>query len=77
MLLYELLNEIVDNGLIQECEPELIKEYIMSDFKKMMKVNKQLEVPKHIDSKVNWRKENIRHYENEIYFEVVENFYFF
>lgn len=49
----------------------------MSDYKKLLKKNKFLEVPKNIDSKINWRKENIKHSENDIYFDIVEIFNFY
>ncbi|EZG70717.1 adaptor-related complex 1 mu 1 subunit [Gregarina niphandrodes] len=60
---YELLDEVIDNGFPQITEPKVLKKFLSSSGGK---ANTPLTSP------VSWRPEGIRHKKNEVFLDVVE-----
>ena len=81
VVVYELLDEMMDNGYPQTTEVKLLKEYIKTEsyelkdpFSKFMKSNNnaQFEAIKQISNVVSWRREGIKYSKNEFYLDVIE-----
>lgn len=73
MIIYELLDEMMDNGYPQTTDFKILNEYIKSDYHKMSdREKKNVDVPDNIDDVVNWRKRGIKHKKNQIYLDVIE-----
>ena len=68
VLIYELLDEVVDNGYPQITEPGILKEFI--------KINAHcfqiLQPPLAVTNSVSWRAEGILYKKNEIFLDVIE-----
>lgn len=78
VIIYELLDECVDNGYIQSIDFAALKEYIKADYHELVKTskNKQAFEGPTVGATVSWRKEGIVHKENECYLDVVEKINF-
>ena len=78
VLIYELLDEIMDHGYPQTTESKVLKEYIKTESNELnlKEITKQKENDKKITNTVTgqtgWRKEGITHKKNEIYLDVIE-----
>jgi len=68
VLIYELLDEIMDHGYPQTTETKILKEFIKTDAYKM-KVNSSITVP---TGSVTWRMEGIKYKVNQAFLDVVE-----
>jgi len=68
VLIYELLDEIMDHGYPQTTETKILKEFIKTDEYKM-KVNSSITVP---TGSVTWRMEGIKYKVNQAFLDVVE-----
>eukprot|EP00043_Microstomoeca_roanoka_P014692 m.146198 g.146198 ORF g.146198 m.146198 type:complete len:424 (-) comp16077_c3_seq1:127-1398(-) len=71
VIIYELLDEVMDFGYPQYTEAQILKEYITQ-------TGRQLEVaapkpPIAVTNAVSWRSENIKHRKNEVFLDVVES----
>ena len=78
VIIYELLDEIIDNGYIQNVDINFLKEYIKTDYHELVKKTKDstfIQGPQ-VGQKITWRKEGIYHKENEFYMDIFENVYF-
>jgi AP-1 complex subunit mu len=78
VIIYELLDEIIDNGYIQCVDINFLKEYIKTDYHELVKKNRDstfIQGPQ-VGKKITWRKEGIVHKENEFYMDIFENVYF-
>lgn len=78
VIIYELLDECVDNGYIQCLDTNILKEYIKTDYHELIKTSKSkpaFEGPT-VGSAVSWRKEGIVHKENECFMDVIEKINF-
>jgi AP-1 complex subunit mu len=74
VLIYELLDEIMDHGLPQTTESKILKDFIMIESNKKTKDNKEnLALTSTMTNVVSWRKEGIRYPENEAWLDVIEN----
>jgi AP-2 complex subunit mu-1 len=75
VLIYELLDEIMDYGYPQITDPNLLKKYItQGGFKSDFETNlKLVEAITAISGQVSWRQPNIIHKENEVWIDVIEN----
>mmetsp|Transcript_6019 Transcript_6019/g.20577 ORF Transcript_6019/g.20577 Transcript_6019/m.20577 type:complete len:427 (+) Transcript_6019:120-1400(+) len=76
VLIYELLDEVMDFGYPQNLAPEMLKLYITqegvkSDKKKesMLPANATVQVT----GAVGWRQEGLRYKKNEVYLDIIEN----
>jgi len=68
VLIYELLDEIMDHGYPQTTETKILKEFIKTDAYKM-KVNSSITVP---TGSITWRMEGIKYKVNQAFLDVVE-----
>jgi AP-1 complex subunit mu len=68
VLIYELLDEVMDFGYPQIAEVKVLKEYILSGAHKLS-VSKP---PQAVTNIVSWRPEGIKYKKNEVFLDVVE-----
>lgn len=75
VLIYELLDEIMDYGYPQITDPDLLKKYItQGGFKNDFETNlKLVEALTSISGQVSWRSPGIVHKINEVWIDVIEN----
>lgn len=69
VILYELLDEMMDFGYPQATEPKVLKEYICVQEKHQMQ---KVAPPTSVTNVVSWRGEGITHKKNEIFLDVIE-----
>ena len=76
VLIYELLDEVMDFGIPQVLDPELLKKYIQEGGLKPELAN-NIENLKKLTNQATgatpWRQEGIKYKKNEVYIDVVEN----
>ena len=74
ILIYELLDEVADNGKPQMTETKLLKNYVTSNAKKMKKKQKKKaqQMGKAMTSAVPWRPGTYKYSKNEAYLDVIE-----
>lgn len=68
VVIYELLDEVIDNGYPQFTEASILGEYIKTDAHKLVKEK----APSLITDAISWRSEGIMHKKNEIFLDVIE-----
>merc|ERR1712032_1504316 len=76
VLIYELLDEIIDYGYPQILEPDVLKKYITQGGAKNIDLNDQEQLKKitvQATGVCSWRAEGIKYRKNEVYIDVVEN----
>ena len=74
VLIYELLDEIVDFGLPQITEAEVLKQFItQGGIKKDMKEEQIIGALVQATGATSWRSENIKYKRNEVYIDVIES----
>ena len=74
VLIYELLDEILDYGYPQMAEPNVLKLYITQEgIKTAASSEEPSKVTMQATGAINWRSENIRYKRNEIFIDVVES----
>jgi len=78
VIIYELLDEMMDNGYPQITEVKVLQEYIKTEYhqlkddsKTAMDANK-ITLPTTLTTAVSWRTEGIKHKKNEIFLDVIE-----
>lgn len=69
VIIYELLDEMMDFGYPQVSESKVLREYITQDFHVLERPNT---LPVAVTNAVSWRSEGIRHSRNEVFLDVVE-----
>lgn len=74
-LVYELLDEVMDYGVPQFLEPDILKQYIMEGGIQisMTDLNKLKQITTRATGAISWRDENVFYKRNEVYIDVVEN----
>ena len=75
VVIYELLDEMMDNGYPQYTEVKLLSEFIKCEKHQMIRnrVNEsEVKLPQAMTTSVYWRKEGIVYPKNECYLDVVE-----
>lgn len=73
VLIYELLDEIIDHGYPQLTETKILKEYIKTESKEMKKdLKKEKELANTLTNAISWRTEGIYHKKNEAFLDVIE-----
>jgi hypothetical protein len=70
VIIYELLDEMMDFGYPQSTEPKILQEYITQESYKLEKIPK---VPQALTNVVSWRSEGIKYRKNEVFLDVVES----
>eukprot|EP00930_Biecheleria_cincta_P047641 TRINITY_DN3306_c0_g1_i1.p1 TRINITY_DN3306_c0_g1~~TRINITY_DN3306_c0_g1_i1.p1 ORF type:complete len:430 (-),score=71.97 TRINITY_DN3306_c0_g1_i1:289-1578(-) len=76
VLIYELLDEIIDYGYPQILEIDVLKKYITQGGAKNLDLNDQEQLKKitvQATGVCSWRAEGIKHRKNEVFIDVVEN----
>jgi AP-1 complex subunit mu len=71
VIIYELMDEMMDFGYPQTTEPKVLQQYIMQEGFKLDK--KKVEVPSVVTGAVSWRAEGIKYRKNEVFLDVVES----
>jgi AP-1 complex subunit mu len=69
VVVYELLDETMDNGYPQTCESKILREVITQESNKMEVAPRP---PVALTNAVSWRTEGIKHRKNEIFLDVIE-----
>eukprot|EP01138_Halocafeteria_seosinensis_P008762 gb/GECG01008956.1/.p1 GENE.gb/GECG01008956.1/~~gb/GECG01008956.1/.p1 ORF type:complete len:430 (+),score=43.82 gb/GECG01008956.1/:1-1290(+) len=73
VLVYELLDEVMDFGYPQVSETKVLKEYIMQSTHLLQKKKKQPSTaPQAVTNAVSWRSEGIKYKKNEVFLDVIE-----
>jgi len=77
VVIYELLDEMMDNGYPQITEVKMLQEYIKTEYHQLKKEGKgvdpfSLSFPKGTMDVVSWRPEGIKHKKNEVFLDVIE-----
>lgn len=70
VILYELLDEMMDFGYPQTTESKILQEYITQE---SYKLETQVRPPMAVTNAVSWRSEGIRYRKNEVFLDVVES----
>lgn len=70
VLLYELLDELMDFGYPQTTEGKILKEFITQESHKLELMPN---IPAAVTNAVSWRKEGIRYRKNEVFLDVIES----
>jgi len=70
VLIYELLDELMDFGYPQTTESKILKEFITQESHKLEIMP---HVPPAVTNAVSWRKEGIRYRKNEVFLDVIES----
>ncbi|KAJ1506783.1 AP-1 complex subunit mu-1 [Coelomomyces lativittatus] len=70
VIIYELLDEMLDFGYPQTTEPKILREYITQESHKL-EVSAKL--PMAVTNAVSWRSEGIKHRKNEVFLDVIES----
>lgn len=75
VLIYELLDEVMDYGYPQITDPEVLKKYITQGGVKndLESNNKMIAALTQLTGSVSWRAQDIVHKTNEVYIDIVEN----
>jgi AP-2 complex subunit mu-1 len=74
VLIYELLDEVVDFGLPQISEPEVLKQFItQGGIKKEIKEDQIIGALIQATGVTSWRPDGIRYKRNEVYIDVIES----
>lgn len=72
VIIYELLDEMMDFGFPQTTESTLLKEFIMQEGFKLASAGPATP-PAALTAAVSWRKEGISYRKNEVFLDVIEN----
>ena len=72
VVIYELLDEIMDFGHPQTTETKILQEYITQE-SHQLHVQPQARAPIAVTNAVSWRSEGIRYRKNEVFLDVVES----
>lgn len=73
VIIYELLDEMMDFGIPQTTDTKILKEYITQDYYKLVRTARQVQPPNAVTNVVSWRKEGISYKKNEAFLDVVES----
>ncbi|KAL2917367.1 AP-1 adaptor complex mu subunit Apm1 [Polyrhizophydium stewartii] len=70
VIIYELLDEMMDFGYPQTTESKILQEYITQE---SYKLEKQARPPMAVTNAVSWRSEGIKYRKNEVFLDVIES----
>lgn len=75
VIIYELLDEMMDYGVPQTTDTKILKEYITQDYYKLIKKSSSrlVQPPNAVTNAVSWRKDGITYKKNEAFLDVVES----
>jgi len=72
VLIYELLDEIVDFGYPQNTDPGILKTFITQQGVKSATKEEQTAITSQVTGQIGWRKEGIKYRRNELFLDVME-----
>lgn len=72
VIVYELLDEMMDFGYPQTTEPKVLKSFITQESHKLSRKTHEVAVPKSVTGAVSWRAEGIVYRKNEVFLDIVE-----
>lgn len=70
VIVYELLDEVMDFGLPQFTDPKILQEYITQESHKL---EIQVRPPSTVTNAVSWRSEGVKYRKNEVFLDVIES----
>ena len=70
VIIYELMDEMMDFGYPQTTESKILQEYITQESHKL---EVQVRPPMAVTNAVSWRTEGIRYRKNEVFLDVIES----
>ncbi|CAG87258.2 DEHA2D14080p [Debaryomyces hansenii CBS767] len=75
VIIYELLDEMMDFGHPQTSDTQILKQYITQDYFKLIRKtsSRLVQPPNAVTNSVNWRSEGIVYKKNEAFLDVVES----
>lgn len=75
VVIYELLDEVMDYGIPQTTDTKILKEYITQDYYKLIRSTplRVVQPPNAVTNAVSWRKDGIFYKKNEAFLDVVES----
>lgn len=75
VIIYELLDEVMDYGVPQTTDTKILKEYITQDYFTLIKRRntRPAHPPAAVTNSVSWRKEGISYKKNEAFLDVIES----
>lgn len=75
VIIYELLDEMMDFGIPQTTDTKILKEYITQDYYKLIRnsASRVVKPPNAVTNAVSWRNEGIFYKKNEAFLDVVES----
>lgn len=72
VIVYELLDELMDFGYPQSTDSKILQEYITQEGHRI----EQVRPPPALTNRVNWRSEGIKYRRNEVFLDVIESVHF-
>ncbi|KAK1900692.1 AP-2 complex subunit mu-B [Dissostichus eleginoides] len=73
VLIYELLDEILDFGYPQNSEPGALKTFITQQGVKSQSKEEQSQITSQVTGQIGWRREGIKYRRNELFLDVMES----
>lgn len=71
-LIYELLDEVLDNGYPQSTDPDALKIITEEASKKGASLDDMKQIASQVTGQIGWRREGIKYRKHEVYLDVVE-----
>ncbi|XP_015432366.1 PREDICTED: AP-2 complex subunit mu [Dufourea novaeangliae] len=73
VLIYELLDEILDFGYPQNCDTGVLKTFITQQGVKSATKEEQAQITSQVTGQIGWRREGIKYRRNELFLDVLES----
>lgn len=73
VLIYELLDEILDFGYPQKTDSGILKTFITQQGIKTTTVEEQTKITNQVTGQIGWRRDGIKYRRNELFLDVLEN----
>lgn len=73
VVIYELLDEMMDHGLPQVTDTKMLKEYITQDYHRLERQRRMVAPPAAVTNAVLWRPDGIVYKKNEAFLDVIES----
>ncbi|XP_063678391.1 AP-2 complex subunit mu-like isoform X2 [Bolinopsis microptera] len=73
VLIYELLDEILDFGYPQKTDSGILKTFITQQGIKTTSAEEQTKITNQVTGQIGWRREGIKYRRNELFLDVLEN----
>ena len=73
VLIYELLDEVLDFGYPQKTDSGILKTYITQQGVKTQSTEEQKQITSQVTGQIGWRREGIKYRKNELFLDVLES----